>query len=89
MLLGECYENGYGVEQDPKRAAELYARSSEGGYRDGICALGALYEKGLGVRRDRERALELYRQAAQQGSQEAKKALQRLEGKKPRWPWRR
>ena len=77
------------MEQDPKRAAELYARSSEGGYRDGICALGALYEKGLGVRRDRERALELYRQAAQQGSQEAKKALQRLEGKKPRWPWRR
>ena len=76
-------------EKDPGRAAELYARSSEGGYRDGTCALGALYEKGLGVRRDRERALALYREAAEQGSQEAKKALQRLESKKPRWPWRR
>ena len=75
-----------------RAAAELYARSSEGGYRDGICALGALYEKGLGVRQDTDQAVKLYRLAAERGSDRAKEALRSLEGgskKKRRWPWQK
>ena len=42
--MGECYENGYGVEQDEKKAAELYRLAHEGGNVPGTCALGLCYE---------------------------------------------
>ena len=41
-LLGECYENGSGVEKDERRAFELYRQSHEGGHAPGTCALGFL-----------------------------------------------
>ena len=30
FLLGECYENGYGVEKDLEKAVELYTRAHKG-----------------------------------------------------------
>ena len=32
QLLGECYENGYGVERDEERAFRLYQKSHENGH---------------------------------------------------------
>ena len=90
MLLGECYENGYGVEKDEHRAVELYRQSHEGGHASGTCALGGCYENGTGVRKDLKKAEALYRQAAERGYQRAEEALKRLRGKKRlRWPWQK
>ena len=35
QLLGECYENGYGVERDEERAFRLYQKSHENGHIPG------------------------------------------------------
>ena len=40
MLLGECYENGYGVEVDLSHAFQLYQSAYERGYAPAACALG-------------------------------------------------
>ena len=37
QLLGECYENGYGVEQDEAKAAELYQLAHRAGYVPATC----------------------------------------------------
>ena len=67
-LLGECYENGYGVEKDEKKAAELYTQAHKGGHLDGTCSLGSCYMKGTGVEKDPFKAAALYGEAAAQGS---------------------
>ncbi len=36
-LLGECYENGYGVEVDLEKAAGLYQKSHEQHYATATC----------------------------------------------------
>ena len=90
FFLGECYENGYGVEKDPGRAVEYYIKAHEGGRSDGTFALAACYEKGFGVKEDPAKALELYREAARQGHKEAGEAVKRLSGKKKRkFPWQK
>ena len=60
QLLGECYENGYGVEQDEAKAAELYQLAHRAGYVPATCALGTCYEYGDGVEKDLDKAVELY-----------------------------
>ena len=55
--MGECYENGYGVEKDLSRAVEYYIKAHEGGRSDGTFALAACFEKGLGVKADPAKAL--------------------------------
>ena len=49
MLLGECYENGYGIEKDVTKAVELYTKAHEAGHPPATCSLGLCYEVGTGV----------------------------------------
>ncbi len=37
VLMGECFENGYGVEKDIDKALELYRAAYDQGYPDGAC----------------------------------------------------
>lgn len=45
LELGRCYENGTGVAQDLKKAAQLYAEAAENGVKDAQDALGNLKDK--------------------------------------------
>ena len=78
------YEQGLGVEQDYKKAAELFTAvaGSDNKSATGVVAagyeLGTLYEQGLGVEQDLNKAIELYQEAAQYENQEAIEALARL-----------
>lgn len=63
--LGQCYEQGYGVEKDSKKALELYEQADEGG--DGIASylVGECYERGTcGVVINPAMAVEKYKLAA-------------------------
>lgn len=66
--LGALYDGGYGVADDPAKAAELYGQAAEGGLTVAMTNLGRLYEDGRGVPQDYGRAAELYAQAAAAGS---------------------
>ena len=59
MLMGECFENGYGVEKDAAKALELYRAAHEQHYPDGTCALGLCCELGQGVEQNKALAVEL------------------------------
>lgn len=65
--IGLCYENGYGVEQDAKAAAQYYAKAASRGDITGTYYLGRLYEQGKGVSQDYAKAMELYKKSAQRG----------------------
>ncbi len=45
--LGACYENGYGVQQDARRAAELFCAGSQMGYLGAKKALQRMAENGF------------------------------------------
>lgn len=63
--LGRLYELGIGVEQDVKKAVELFKKSADADYADAINDLGFLhYQGGLGVPRDPKRAIALFERAA-------------------------
>ena len=55
-LLAECYENGYGVEEDIHKAVEWYQKAVAEGYPPAQCALGLCYELGTGVPEDKASA---------------------------------
>ena len=65
--LGLCYENGYGVKKDYKKAADYYQKAADRGDITGTCLLGHMYEEGLGVSKDYSMAMELYLKSAQRG----------------------
>jgi TPR repeat protein len=46
------YDNGYGVEQDNKKARKYYMLSVEKGYAGAQYNLGILYKLGNGVEQD-------------------------------------
>ncbi len=74
--LGMCYAIGQGIEQDYKRAAELFRDSCSGA--DGRVSqynLGVCYIHGYGVEQDNSTALSLFNLAAQSGMAEAQYAL--------------
>ena len=77
--LGQCYENGWGVEKNYEEAFHLYKAAAESELLWALCALGRCYENGLGVEADVDQAIEYYTQAADQGDGEAFDALDRLE----------
>ena len=66
--LGKRYFNGDGVEQDKKKAVELYKRAAELGNVRAMCNLGECYERGEGVPKNMSEAFRLYRQAADLGN---------------------
>ncbi|MFQ5624082.1 MAG: caspase family protein [Paracoccaceae bacterium] len=63
--LAKLYETGIGVEQDPKRALELFRQSAENDFPDALNDLGFMYyQGGLGLARDTDKALALFERAA-------------------------
>ena len=76
--LGSLYLNGQGVEQDYKRAFELFEKAAELESDYGMSSLAFLYENGYGVNMDINKAIDLYKEAAELGNQYAIDALKRL-----------
>lgn len=77
-LLGYCYEQGLGVERDPRTAMAYYKTAVEkgsepleelvfGGLAIAQYYLARCYERGLGVEKDEKRASELFFIANAQG----------------------
>ncbi|NNE52601.1 MAG: CHAT domain-containing protein [Sulfitobacter sp.] len=65
MELAKLFEQGIGVEQDEKRALELYRAAADQNFADAVNDLGFLYyHGGLGLRADVTKALELFERAA-------------------------
>lgn len=68
-VLAECYTEGYCVEQDLAKAAELYQRNIDHhGNFNAIISLGEMYEEGNGVVLNSKKAYDLYMLAAENGN---------------------
>jgi TPR repeat protein len=84
VALGEVYEMGLGVPEDPARAAQLYLQALErlepGSMEDALVRtrLGAMYLEGRGVPQNDEQAAVHLRMAADSGRAEAQRAVGRL-----------
>lgn len=74
---GFLYDRGRGVEEDDRKAAELYDRGCPVD-ADSCAFLGHLYHRGHGVERDPARARALYEQGCQRDSANACYLLGRL-----------
>lgn len=74
-LLGTCYRQGLGVDQDFKRAFDLFDAAAQGGVPDAIDALASAYLTGEGVEVNHEKGTELLYAASALGVQNATDAL--------------
>jgi len=75
---GDCYDQGWGVDQNFGTAFEWYMKAAE---QEDVAAqyyLGEYFEHGLGIDVDLIQALFWYRKAAAQEDQEAMVAVERL-----------
>lgn len=63
-LLGLMYHHGHVVDQDDRKAVELFHRAADAGYRAAYCNLADAYFFGAGVEKDYSEAAEYYRLAA-------------------------
>ena len=69
------YEHAEGVQQDYKKAADLYCRAARMGYADAQYALGWMYANGRGVPKDDGMAAQLFAMASEQGHQYARQMM--------------
>ncbi|KAF0480810.1 kinase-like protein [Gigaspora margarita] len=58
--IGCCYERGFGVEKDVKKAFEYYKKSAEMGHADGMYYVGEFYHQGIIVEKNIDIAFEWY-----------------------------
>jgi len=66
--MGQCFENGWGVEQDADLAVNFYQLAGDAGYLPGYYHAGQLLEKGYpGTPKDIDAAVEWYIKAAESG----------------------
>ena len=65
--LGCCFYQGYGKEQDDKKAFEWFKKAAIQGYAKAQNCLGFCYYRGRGVERSYKQAAEWTKKAAQQG----------------------
>ena len=68
MSVGFCYENGTGVEKNPKLAFEYYSKAANAGLSLGQYYLGRCYYHGKGTTKDYAKAVELFRKSIQSES---------------------
>jgi TPR repeat protein len=73
--LGVMYQNGQGVTQDLKQAAEWYQKAANKGYALAQGNLGFMYHNAQGVTQDLKQAVEWYQKAANQGYANAQSSL--------------
>ena len=67
--MGFLYDNGSGVAQDGKKAAQLYAKTCEMGNGGGCYNLGNLYAQGRGVKEDKNAAKNYLKKACEMESE--------------------
>lgn len=60
--LGSLYQNGYGVQQDDRKAVELYRTGMEKGSITAAVNLGYMYANGQGVTKDRVKGVQLLKE---------------------------
>jgi hypothetical protein len=73
--LGECYYNGYGVDEDNDEAFKWFTEAAEQDNIDAMRNIGECYYYGYGVSEDEDKAREWLRKAAENYSDEAKENL--------------
>jgi serine/threonine protein kinase/TPR repeat protein len=78
LNLGHLYHYGHAVEQDYAKAAELYRLAAAHDEPISQYRLGLLHERGDGVKKDLAAARAWYTKAVANGSDDAQKALERL-----------
>lgn len=71
IMLGRCYENGLGVEQDMAVAAQWFQLAAEQNDPEGQLLLAYCYEVGAGVPKDPQQVMNLMTRAAEAGNAEA------------------
>ena len=69
--LGLTYDMGEEVDQDYKKAFELYEKSAQQGLASSQNKLGSMYRYGKGVEVNHAKATEWYWKAYEQGNEEA------------------
>lgn len=61
LMLGECYENGYGVFRDFSKAVDYYLKSAQFGNSTAMERLGEAYYTGFGRRQNYLQAIEWFK----------------------------
>jgi TPR repeat protein len=67
MVLGICYNDGFGVEQDLTKSIAIFQSLAEQGYAVAQFSLGNCYLDGMGVCKDVQKAMHWFQKAADQG----------------------
>lgn len=75
FALGDCYENGNGVDRNYGKALEYYEKSAAHGASSGAVRAAMMYERGIGVTQNFERALDYYRLSADYGDYDVRLGL--------------
>lgn len=70
-ILGRCYENGLGVQQDMAVAAQWFQLAAEQNYSEAQVLLAYCYEIGAGVPKNPQQVMNLMSRAAESGNAEA------------------
>lgn len=71
IMLGRCYENGLGVQQDLAVAAQWFQLAAEQNDAEGQLLLAYCYEVGAGVPKDPQQVMNLMTRSAEAGNAEA------------------
>lgn len=72
VLLGRCYENGLGVNQDLSTAAKWFRLAADQNDSEAQVLLAYQYELGMGLPRNEAAVADLMRRAADNGNAEAR-----------------
>jgi TPR repeat protein len=71
FILGRLYEEGCGVERDPRRAFRYYLNAARRGNTHATYFVASCYFMGLGTDQDNRRAADWFEKAAAQGDRDA------------------
>lgn len=71
IALGLAYDQGKGIEQDRRKAAEWFGKAAAQGVAEAQFNLGTMYDLGVGVKKDAAKAVEFFAKAAEQGMADA------------------
>lgn len=71
VMLGRCFENGLGVDQNPAVAAQWFQLAAEQNDSEAQVLLAYCYELGSGVPKNDQQVMNLFTRAAQNGNAEA------------------
>ena len=70
-MLGYCYKNGYGTDQDADKGFEFYTKSVEQGNSSAMNSVGVCYSNGKGCDQNETKAFEWYEKSAKLGDSHA------------------